>query len=144
MVSTASTTPVSQIIKPGQSAVPLVKFNAIPNCDGILSSFAVSLLPMPNGYQNISALRLYDDVSGMLLGAIQSVTSAGMNFSLANIPLTANQPLVLMVVGDVSSLASGSVYGGFGGSYGVTGSGELIGNNASGNLISGNTMTVVR
>ena len=36
-----------------------------------------------------------------------------------------------------------TVYGVFGGSSGVTGSGGTIGNNASGNLISGNTMTVV-
>ncbi len=144
-VSIASTTPASQTLSPGQIGVPLVKFNAIPNCDGILSSFAVSLLPMPNGYQSISALRLYDDASGMLLSMVQSVTTAGLNFSLSNIPIRANQPLTLLVVGDVSASAvSSTVYGAFGGSYGVTGSGEMIGNNASGNLIVGNTMTVIR
>ena len=144
-VSIASTTPASQTLRPGQIGVPLVKFNAIPNCDGILSSFAVSLLPMPNGYLSISALRLYDDASGMLLSMVQSVTTAGLNFSLSNIPIRANQPLTLLVVGDVSASAvSSTVYGAFGGSYGVTGSGEMIGNNASGNLIVGNTMTVIR
>ena len=144
-VSIASTTPAAQTVSPGQIGVPLVKFNAIPNCDGILSSFAVSLLPMPNGYQSISALRLYDDASGMLLSMVQSVTTAGLNFSLSNIPIRANQPLTLLVVGDVSASAiSSTVYGAFGGSYGVTGSGEMIGNNASGNLIVGNTMTVIR
>ena len=118
----------------------------IQNCDGTLSSFAVTLLPMPNGYQNISALRLYNDVSGMQLSAIPNITGAGMNFTLANMPLVANQTLVLKVVGDVNPLASigSTVYGGFGGSYGVTGSGEMIGNNASGNIIAGNTMTVMR
>lgn len=144
-VSIAQTTPASQIIKPGQNGVPLVKFNATPNCDGTLSSFAVSLLPMPNGYQSISALRLYDDVSGVQLGTTQSVTIAGMNFTSVNIPLIANQTLVLKVVADVSpSALTSSVYGAFGGSYGVTGSGETIGNNASGNLIFGNIMTVIR
>jgi hypothetical protein len=99
---------------------------------------------MPNGYQSISALRLYDDASGVLLGTIPSVTSAGLNFTLANIPLTANQTLVLRVVADVSpSALTSSVYGAFGGSYGVTSSGELMGNNASGNLIIGKIMTVL-
>jgi peptidoglycan hydrolase-like protein with peptidoglycan-binding domain len=143
-VSLSSATPVAQFVTPGQSAVPLVKFNATPNCNGTLNSFAVSLLPMPNGYQNISSLRLYNDATGAQLGTTQSVTTAGMNFPGVNIPLTANHTLVLKVVGDVSSSASigGTVYGTFGGSYGVTGSGGVIGNNASGNLISGNTMTV--
>lgn len=143
-VSVAPTTPVAQSITPGQSGVSLVKFNATPNCDGTLNSFAVSLLPLPNGYQNISTLRLYNDVSGAQLGAIQSVTGAGMNFTSINTPLIANQTLVLRVVGDVSSLASGAVYGIFGGSYGVTNSGEMIGNNASGNIFAGNVMTVMR
>lgn len=143
-VSVAQTTPAAQNIAPGQSGVPLVKFNATPNCDGTLNSFAVTLLPMPSGYQSISALRLYDDVSGVQLGTTQNVTTAGMNFTSVNIPLIANQALVLKVVGDVSPLASGSVYGAFGGSYGVTGSGEMIGNNASGNIIVGNIMTILR
>lgn len=144
-VSIAPTTPAAQNISAGQSAVSLVKFNAIPNCDGTLISFAVSLLPMPNGYQNISTIRLYDDASGLQLGTAQSVTVAGMNFPSVNAPLTANQTLVLRVVGDVSpSAANGStVYGTFGGSWGVTGSNGAIGNNASSNIIYGNTMTVV-
>src|SRR3989344_3004736 len=143
-VSVASTTPAAQNISPGQNGVSLVKFNAVSNCDGTLNSFAVSLLPMPNGYQNISTLRLYDDVSGAQLGTTQSVTIAGMNFPSVNIPLTANQTLVLRVVGDISPSAviGSTVYGVFGGSYGVTSSGGVIGNNASGNLISGNTMTI--
>lgn len=146
LVSIDPTSPVSQNISPSQNAVPLVKFNATPNCDGTLNSFAVSLLPMPSGYQNISTLRLYDDVSGVQLGTAQSVTGASVNFTSVNKPLTTNQKLVLKVVGDVSSSAiSGStVYGAFGGSYGVTGSGELIGNNASGNIFAGNPMTVQR
>ncbi|MCR4256496.1 MAG: hypothetical protein NUV42_02895 [Candidatus Yonathbacteria bacterium] len=144
MVSPAQTTPVAQNISPGQSGVTLVKFNATPNCDGTLESFAVSLLPMPNGYQNISSLRLYDDVSGVQLGTTQNVTVAGMNFASINTPLTANQAMVLRVVGDVSAAAinGSTVYGVFGGSYGVTGSGGMIGNNASGNIIAGNTMTI--
>lgn len=143
-VSVASTTPASQNISPGQSGVTLVKFNATPNCDGTLNSFAVSLLPMPNGYQNISFLRLYDDVSGAQLGTTQNVTIAGMNFPSVNTSLTANQTRVLKIVGDVSpsAIIGSTVYGVFGGSSGVTDSGGTIGNNASGNLISGNTMTV--
>lgn len=145
-VSVAQTTPAAQNISAGQSGVSLVKFNATPNCDGTLSSFAVSLLPMPNGYQNISALRLYNDVSGVQLGTAQNVTGASVNFTSVNVPLIANQTLVLRVVGDVSpSAVNGStVYGVFGGSYGVTGSGGVIGNNASGNIFAGNTMTVLR
>ena len=144
-VSLAATTPAAQYISPGQSAVSLIKFNATPNCSGTLNSFAVSLLPMPNGYQNISALRLYNDTTGAQLGTTQNVTIAGMNFPSVNTPLTANQPLVLRVDGDVSSSAvSGSmVYGVFGGSSAVNNSGGVIGNNASGNIIMGNTMTVV-
>ncbi|MDO8490257.1 MAG: peptidoglycan-binding protein, partial [bacterium] len=143
-VSIAQTSPAAQNINPGQSAVALVKFNATSNCDGTLNSFAVSLLPMPNGYQNISALRLYNDTTGLQLGTTQSVTIAGMNFPSVNTPLTANQTLVLRVVGDVSPSAviGSTVYGTFGGSWAVNGSGGTIGNNASGNLISGNTMTV--
>jgi len=143
-VSRASDSPTAQNITPGQSGVTLVKFNATSNCDGTLNSFAVSLLPMPNGYQNISTLRLYDDVGGVQLGTTQNVTIAGMNFPSVNKPLTANQTLVLRVVGDISPSAviGSTVYGVFGGSYGVTSSGGVIGNNASGNLISGNTMTI--
>lgn len=143
-VSIAQTTPAAQTISAGQSGVTLATFNAIPNCDGTLNSFAVSLLPMPNGYQNISTLRLYNDATGAQLGTTQSVTVAGINFASINTPLTANQPLVLKVVGNVSpSAINGStVYGVFGGSSGVTSSGGMIGNNASGNLISGNNMTV--
>ena len=143
-VSIAPTTPAAQNISPGQSGVTLVKFNATSNCDGTLSSFATSLLPSPNGYKNISTLRLYDDVSGVQFGTTQSVTTAGMNFPSVNTPLTANQTLVLRVVGDVSPSAviGSTVYGTFGGSSGVTGLGGVIGNNASGNLISGNTMTI--
>ncbi len=143
-VSIAQTSPAAQTISPGQSGVTLVKFNATPNCDGTLNSFAVSLLPMPNGYQNISTLRLYDDASGVQLGTTQNVTIPGMNFPSVNTPLTANQTRVLRVVGDVSPLAviGSTVYGTFGGSSGVTGSGGVIGNNAGGNLISGNTMTI--
>lgn len=144
-VSIASSTPAAQNISPGQNGVPLVKFNATPNCDGTLNSFAVSLLPMPNGYQSISALRLYDDVSGVQLGTTQSVTGASVNFTSVNTPLTANQTLVLRVVVDVNpSALTSSVYGVFGGSYGVTGSGGTIGNNASGNIFAGNVMTVLR
>jgi len=145
-VSVAQTTPATQNVSPGQSAVSLVKFNATPNCDGTLNSFAVSLLPMPSGYQNISTLSLYDDVSGVQLGTTQNVTGASINFTSLNTPLTANQALVLRVVGDISSSAynGSSVYGVFGGSYGVTGSGGVIGNNASGNIFAGNTITVQR
>ncbi|MFA5999944.1 MAG: hypothetical protein WC783_03120 [Candidatus Paceibacterota bacterium] len=145
-VAIAPTTPASQSISPGQSAAPLVKFNATPNCDGTLNSFAVSLLPLPNGYQNISTLRLYDDASGVQLGTTQNVTTAGMNFTSVNLPLTANQTRVFRVVGDVNpSAINGSiVYGVFGGSLGFTGSGEMIGNNASGNIFAGNIMTVQR
>jgi hypothetical protein len=143
-VSIAQTTPATQNINPGQNAVPLVKFNAIPNCNGTLNSFAVSLLPMPSGYQNISALRLYNDANGVQLGTTQNVTSASVNFASINTPLTANQTLVLRVVGDVSPLAyiGSTIYGVFGGSYGVTGSGGVIGNNASGNIFAGNIMTI--
>lgn len=143
-VSPAPSTPAAQNISPSQGGVTLVKFNATPNCDGTLESFAVSLLPMPNGYQNISSLRLYDDVSGVQLGTTQNVTVAGLNFASVNTPLTANQTIVLRVVGDVSASAinGSTVYGVFGGSYGVTGSGGMIGNNASGNIIAGNTLTI--
>ncbi|MDO8617668.1 MAG: hypothetical protein Q7N87_02140 [Candidatus Uhrbacteria bacterium] len=146
-VSIAPTTPPAQNISPGQSGVNLVKFNATSNCDGTLKSFAVSLLPMLTNYQNISTLRLYDDVSGVQLGTTQSVTTAGMNFPSINTPLTANQVRVFRVVGDVSpsAIIGSTVYGVFGGSSGVTdviGSNGVIGNNASGNLISGNTMTI--
>lgn len=140
-VSIAPTTPAVQTIQIGQSAT-LVKFNAISNCDGTLNSFAVSLLPMPNGYMSISSLRLYNDVSGAQLGTTQNVTVAGMNFPSINTPLTANQTLVLRVEGVAASV--GTVYGVFGGSSGISSSGETIGNNASGNLISGNTMTILR
>jgi len=148
-VSVAETTPISQNMSPGQTSVNLVKFNAVPNCDGTLNSFAVSLLPMPNGYQNISALRLYDDVSGVQLGTTKSVTGASVNFTSVNTPLTTNQTLVLKVVADISSVAinGSTVYGVFGGSSGVTGLGEMIGNNASnpsGTLFAGKVMTVVR
>jgi hypothetical protein len=143
-VSLSPSTPTAQYVSPGQSAVPLVKFNATPNCSGTLNSFAVSLLPMPSGYQNISTLRLYNDTTGVQLSSTQSVSGASVNFASVNTPLIANQPLVLKVVGDVSPSASGgsSVYGVFGGSYGVSNSGGVIGNNASGNIIMGNTMTV--
>jgi len=101
---------------------------------------------MPNGYQNISTIRLYDDANGVQLGTTQDITIAGMNFPSVNTPLAANQALVLKVIGDVSSSAvnGSTVYGTFGGSFGVTGSGGVIGNNASGNLIFGNTMTILR
>jgi len=143
-VSIAQTTPAAQTISPGQNAVTLVKFNATSNCDGTLKSFAVSLLPMPNGYQNISTIRLYDDVSGVQLGTTQNVTIAGMNFPSVNTPLTANQAMVLKVVGDVSTSAvnGSTVYGVFGGSWAVNGSGGTVGNNASGNIIAGNAMAV--
>lgn len=143
-VSLAASTLAAQYISPGQSAIPLVKFNATPNCNGTLNSFAVSLLPMPNGYQNISTLRLYNETSGAQLGTTQSVLGASVNFASLNTPLTANQTLVLKVAGDVSSsaLSGSTVYGVFGGSYGVSASGGVIGNNASGNLIMGNTMMV--
>ncbi|MDO8715249.1 MAG: peptidoglycan-binding protein [Dehalococcoidales bacterium] len=144
-VSVAPTTPAAQNISPGQSAVSLVKFNATPNCNGTLNSFAVSLLPMPSGYVNISALRLYNDTTSVQLGTTQTVTGASVNFTSVNIPFTANQALVLKAVGDVSSSAVNglSVYGVFGGSSAVDGYGGTVGNNASGNMISGNTMTVV-
>ncbi|TSD03074.1 MAG: hypothetical protein Athens071416_334 [Parcubacteria group bacterium Athens0714_16] len=143
------TTPAAQNITPGQSGVTLVKFNAVSNCDGTLNTFAVTLLPMPNGYQNISTLRLYDDVTGVQLGTTRSVTTAGMNFPSVNIPLITNQTLVLRVDGDVSPSAviGSTVYGIFGGSFGATASGEMIGNNASnptGTFFAGKTMTVVR
>ena len=143
-VSIAETSPAAQNINPGQSAVSLVKFNATSNCDGTLNSFAVSLLPMPSGYQNISTLRLYNDVSGVQLGTTQTVTGASVNFASVNTPLTANQALVLKVVGDVSPSAAngGTVYGVFGGSSAVNSSGGTIGNNASGNIFAGNTMTI--
>jgi len=143
-VSLSASTPAAQYISPGQSAIPLIKFNATPNCSGTLNSFAVSLLPMPNGYQSISTLRLYNETSGEELGATQSVSGASVNFASINTPLTANQTLVLKVAGDVnpSAVNGSTVYGVFGGSYGVSTSGGTIGNNASGNLIMGNTMTV--
>lgn len=143
-VAVASTTPLAQNMSVGQSAVPLVKFNATPSCDGTLNSFAVSLLPLPYGYKSISALRIYDDVSGMQLGAIQSVTGAGMNFTLANIPLKTNQQLVFRIDGDVSPTATvgATMYGVFGGSSAFDSAGGLFGNNASGNIIAGNVMTV--
>ena len=145
-VSVAQTTPAAQNISPSQNAVSLVKFNAIPNCDGTLNSFAISLLPMPNGYQNISTLRLYDDTSGVQLGLTQNVTGASINFGSINKPLTTNQALVLKVVGDVSptALNGSTIYGIFGGSYGITSLGGIFGNNASGNIFAGNTMTVLR
>ncbi len=143
-VSIASTTPAAQTISPGQSGVTLVKFNATSNCDGTLNSFAVSLLPMPSGYQAISSLRIYDDVSGVQLGSTQSVSSASVNFATVNTPLMTNQTRVLKIVGDVSpsAIIGSTVYGVFGGSYGVTGSGGVIGNNASGNIFAGNIMTI--
>jgi len=148
-VSIASTTPAAQNISQGQSGVNIVKFNAVSNCDGTLSTFAVTLLPMPNGYQNISTLRLYDDVSGVQLGTTRSVTTAGMSFPSVNLPLTANQTRVLRVDGDVSPSAviGSTVYGVFGGSFGATASGEMIGNNASnptGTFFAGKVMTVMR
>lgn len=139
MIAVASTTPIAQTISLGQSAT-LVKFNGTPDCDGTLKSFAVSLLPMPSNYTSISALRLYDDVSGMQLGATQSVTGPSINFTGLNIPLMTGSTLVFRVVGDAAKV--GSVYGTFGGSYGVTASGDLIGNNTSGVLFSGNVMTI--
>ncbi|MFA5830106.1 MAG: hypothetical protein WC843_06500 [Candidatus Gracilibacteria bacterium] len=143
-VSVAPTTPAAQNISPGQSGVTLTKFNATPNCDGTLNSFAVSLLPMPNGYQNISTLRLYDDVTGVQLGTTQNVTTAGMNFPYVNIQLIANQTLVLRVVADVSpsALIGSTVYGVYGGSLQFNVSGELMVNNGSGQLFAGNIMTV--
>ncbi|MFA6565250.1 MAG: hypothetical protein WCT48_00745, partial [Candidatus Paceibacterota bacterium] len=143
-VSLSAGTPAAQNVTPGQSAVPLVKFNVTPNCNGMLNSFAVSLLPMPNGYQNISTLRLHNNATGSQLGEVQSVSGASVNFTSFGAPLIANQTLVLKIVGDVSSSAGigGTVYGVFGGSSGTSASGGTIGNNASGNLIMGNTMTV--
>ncbi len=145
-VSIASTTPAAQNMSPGQSAVPLVKFNGTPNCSGTLNSFAVSLLPMPSGYQTISTLRLYNDATGTQLGTTQSVTGASVNFASINMPLTANQSVVFRVIADVSptALNGSAVYGVFGGSSGVDGSGGMIGNNASGNIFAGNIMTVLR
>ncbi|GEM_PF-1700827 len=143
-VSVNQTTPAVQNISPGQSAVSIVKFNITPNCNGSLNSFAVSLLPMPNGYQNISALRLYNDADGTQIGTTQTVTGASVNFASVNMAFAANQILVLKVVGDVSASAvnSGTVYGVFGGSSAVNGSGGMAGNNASGNIIAGNTLTI--
>ncbi len=145
MVSVSPTTFASQNVSPGQKMISLVKFNATPNCDGTLNSFAVSLLPMPNGYQNISTLRLYDDTSGVQPGTAQTVTGASVNFASINTPLMVNQTRVLRVVADISSSASigSTVYGAFGGSYGVTRTGSVIGNNASGNIFAGNTMMIV-
>lgn len=143
-VSVSSSTPSDQSVNQGQSGVSLVKFDLIPNCSGTLKSFAVSLLPMPSGYQNVSSLRLYNDSTGAQLGSTMTVTGASVNFADVNTNLSANQTLTLKAVGDISSsaIAGSSVYGVFGGSWAVDTSNGNIGNNASGNIIAGRTTTI--
>lgn len=141
-VSISSDTPVAQSVSFGQAGVTLVKFNLIPNCDIMLSSFAVSLLPMPNGFSNISSLRLYKD--GTQLGSTLNNPSAGANFTNLNTPIPVGGT-VFEVKGDISTSAivGSTIYGVFGGSYAtrISDSG-WVDNNASGNIIAGNVMTI--
>lgn len=142
-VSISSSTPPAQNVVLGQSNVSLVIFNIVANCNLNLNSFAVSLLPMPNGYQNISSLRLYNNATGTLLGST-TASVAGLNFTNVNQPILANQVLSLKVVGDISPSAVlwSMVYGVFGGSSSSDTNGTTVGNNASGNLISGQPVTI--
>ena len=75
-----------------------------------------------------------------------SSESDSMNSSCATneVSLSMNSSSAGSMIGDISPLAGGSVYGVFGGSSGVTNSGGVIGNNASGNIIAGNIMTILR
>lgn len=141
-VSVSPNTPAAQTVSSGQTGVSLVKFNLNPNCAITLNSFAVSLLPMSDGYTNISSLRLY--IGSTQVGSSMSVTNASVNFTGLGYSIPASQTIVLEVKADIaSSAASGStVYGSFGGSSATSGSGSSVGNNASGSIIAGNTMTI--
>lgn len=146
--SIASNTSPAQNIKRGQTGVLLVKFNATANCDATLtgitlSSFAVSLLPMPNGYQNVSTLRLYNDADGSLLGSVPA-SEPGLNFTGLNKVILTGQTVTLNVMADISPTATlgSTVYGAFGGSSGVDNTNYPVGNNAGGTIIPGNTMTI--
>lgn len=149
VVSVSPTSSSAQNVKRGQTGVSLVKFNLTPNCDtaingATINSFAVSLLPSPSGYLNISSLRLYNDADGSLLGSITNVTNPGLNFPGINMSILANQTLTFNVIGDISPSATlwSTVYGVFGGSSGVDNLGGMLYNNAGGALISGNTVTI--
>ena len=145
-VSLSPATPQLQNASPGQDGASMVIFNIATSCNLNLNSFAVSLLPMPNGYQNISSLRLYDNATGAQLGSTVTISGAGLNFTGLNQPIAASQTLFLKVVGDISpSAINGStVYTVFGGSSATDATtGTFVGNNASGNIIAGNTITVV-
>jgi len=140
-VSLNSATPAAKSVGSGQNGVSLVKFNLFPNCDITLSSFAVSLLPMPNGYLNISSLRLYKD--GVQIGSTLNNPVAGANFTGLNMAIPTGQTIVFEAKGDINTSAAvgSTVYGAFGGSWATSVSGS-VGNNASGNIIAGNVMTI--
>jgi hypothetical protein len=144
-VSISPATPSQQNVSAGQGGVSLAIFNVAANCYLNLNSFAVSLLPMPNGYQNISSLRLYNNTTGAQLGSTVAVSGAGLNFTGLNQLISPEQTLSLKAVGDISpSAVNGStVYAVFGGSSAADAAGAFVGNNASGNIIAGNVMTVV-
>ncbi|MDO8649692.1 MAG: peptidoglycan-binding domain-containing protein, partial [Candidatus Berkelbacteria bacterium] len=145
-VSVSPATPQLQNASPGQNGVSLVIFNVATNCNINLNSFAVSLLPMPNGYQNISSLRLYNNATGTQLGSTVTASVAGLNFTGLNQSISSNQTLSLKVVGDISpsAIVGSTVYGVFGGSSATDATtGTFVGNNASGNLIAGNVITIV-
>lgn len=149
-ISVSSSTPVAQNVSRGQAGVSLVKFNITPRCDqgltGItLKSFAVSLLPMPSGYTNVSSLRLFNDADGALLGTLSNITTAGLNFVGLSLSMPANQTATFTAVADISSSATllSTVYGVFGGSGAIDNLGGGVGNNAGGNIFAGNTMTVI-
>ncbi|OHB17384.1 MAG: hypothetical protein A2749_02025 [Parcubacteria group bacterium RIFCSPHIGHO2_01_FULL_45_26] len=144
-VSISPSTPPQQNVSPGQSGVPLAVFNLTDNCYLTLQSFAVSLLPMPNGYQNISSLRLYNNTTGLQLGSTIAISGAAPNFTgLSTSTSISPRSLSLKVVADISpsAVAGTAVYAVFGGSSEVDEGGTFVGNNASGNLVSGHALTV--
>jgi len=139
-VSLSQSTPSAQNVSSGQSGVSLVKFDLFPNCAITLNSFAVSLLPMPNGYSNISSLRLYKD--GIQLGSAVSVIGASIDFTGLNMAIAASQTVVIEIKGDIdnNATAGSAVYETFDGSS-ATGASGPVGNNAT-YAISGNIMTI--
>ena len=143
-VAMSPTTSSAQTVNPGQNGVSLAKFNLTPNCNVNVNGFAVSLLPLPNGYKNISSLKLYSN--GSQIGStIFNPNMAGLNFGNLNFQISAGQTAVFEAKGDISSTAvvGSTVYATFGGSTAVNSSDNtMVGNNASGNIIAGNVVTI--
>ena len=144
-VSMSSSTPSAQTVFAGQSGVTLAKFNLTASANVTLKSFAVSLLPLPNGYKNISSLSLYN--TGAQVGTtITNPTTAGLNFQNLNLQILAGQSVTFEVKSNISSVATAgsTVYATFGGSYAVDSNGNTAGNNAAtaGAMIAGNVVTI--